>query len=168
MFSWEFLTTSKVMSETCLAQTCSFAEIWLIFVNFEILRFGKIVTIKIAKESLEIVEVPLKKLQRNSFWVEFWQTTCKFKNNKSFKLISLCIGLQFRNGYSIYSALGLRVHYLALGLWSSFSGKFHIISANLKQVVWYQRRIENPVKHLKAIDYFYKRLYLRCLTGLWI
>ena len=52
--------------------------------------------------------------------------------------------------------------------WPFFSPNFHVISENSKQVVWYQRRIQDPVKYLKAVDYFYKTLHFRCLTVLWI
>ena len=52
--------------------------------------------------------------------------------------------------------------------WAFFSANLHIIFENLKQVFWYQRRIQDLVKYLKAVDYFYKMLHLRCLTVLWI
>ena len=48
------------------------------------------------------------------------------------------------------------------------SANLYVISENLKQVVWYQRRIQGPVKYLKDADNFYKTLHLRCLTVLWI
>ena len=73
---------------------------------------------------------------------------------------------------SIFRLLDLSVPQpLGIGSWSpqpSFAANFHVISENLKQVIWYQWRIQNPVKCLKAVDYFCKTLHLRCLTGLWI
>ena len=56
----------------------------------------------------------------------------------------------------------------ALGRQPSFPANLHAISENLKQVIWYQSRIQNPVKYLKAIGCFYKTSHLRCSTALWI
>ena len=43
-----------------------------------------------------------------------------------------------------------------------FFANLYVISENIKQVVWYQRRIQDPVKYLKPVDNFYKTLHLRC------
>ena len=70
------------------------------------------------------------------------------------------------------SAPGPRPSYLTPRLRASCSANLRMISVSLKEAVWYQRCIQNFVKHLKAANYFYKTLHLRCLTGslirLWI
>ena len=40
-----------------------------------------------------------------------------------------------------------------------------MISANLKQYIWYQGRIQNPVKNLKAANIFTKRSMLKVWQG---
>ena len=52
---------------------------------------------------------------------------------------------------------------LALAPQPSCSPKLYAISANLKQVIWYQRSIQNLVKHPQTVHYFQKTLHLRCL-----
>ena len=37
----------------------------------------------------------------------------------------------------------------------SCSANLHVIFVNLKQVAWYQRRIQNLVKHLEAVNCFH-------------
>ena len=56
------------------------------------------------------------------------------------------------SGYLIYPPPSPRPSPLCLRL--SFFANLHAISEHLKQIVWYQRPIQNSVKYLKAVHYF--------------